>query len=98
MGALKGVPLYLNNSRTSRFAATNPATVERFAEPIAQARLIARRAKTCPAPLCKNILIFRNPKSVVYPLPSRPTEGRFAIVTDAGRDAVDADVPMTNGA
>jgi hypothetical protein len=23
--------------------------------------------------------------------PSRPTEGRFAIVTDAGRDAVDAD-------
>jgi hypothetical protein len=30
-------------------------------------------------------------------LPSRPTEGRFAIVTDAGRDAVDADVLTTNG-
>jgi hypothetical protein len=30
-------------------------------------------------------------------MPSRPTEGRFAIVTDAGRDAVDADVLLTNG-
>jgi hypothetical protein len=27
----------------------------------------------------------------LYPQPSRPTEGRLAIVTDAGRDAVDAD-------
>jgi hypothetical protein len=26
----------------------------------------------------------------LYPPPSRPTEGRLAIVTDAGRDAVDA--------
>ena len=31
------------------------------------------------------------PKSNLYPSPSRPTEGRLAIVTDAGRDAVDAD-------
>ena len=30
-------------------------------------------------------------------VPSR-YEGRFAIVTDAGWDAVDADVPLTNGA
>jgi hypothetical protein len=30
-------------------------------------------------------------------MPSRPTEGRLAIVTDAGRDAVDVDVPLTNG-
>ena len=27
-----------------------------------------------------------------------PLEGRIAIVTDAGRDAVDVDVPLTNGA
>jgi hypothetical protein len=27
-----------------------------------------------------------------------PPEGRLAIVTDAGRDAVDAEVPITNGA
>jgi hypothetical protein len=26
------------------------------------------------------------------------TEGRLAIVTNAGRDAVDADAPLTNGA
>jgi hypothetical protein len=26
-----------------------------------------------------------------------PLEGRIAIVTDAGRDAVDADAPLTNG-
>jgi hypothetical protein len=26
-----------------------------------------------------------------------PTQGRLAIVTDAGRDAMDADVPLTNG-
>ena len=32
----------------------------------------------------------------IFP-PSRPTEGRLAIVTDAGRDAVDADAPLTNG-
>jgi hypothetical protein len=33
----------------------------------------------------------------LYAPPSRPTEGRFAIVTDAGRDAVDAEAPITNG-
>ena len=27
-----------------------------------------------------------------------PSEGRFAIVTNAGRDAVDAAAPLTNGA
>ena len=30
--------------------------------------------------------------------PSRPSEGRFAIVTDVGRDAVDAKAALTNGA
>jgi hypothetical protein len=38
----------------------------------------------------KNILIFRRPKSVVYLSPSRPDRGALAIVTNAGRDAVDA--------
>ena len=50
------------------------------------------------SPFSKNILIFRNPKSLVYSQPSCPTKGRFAIVTDAGRDAVDAEAPITNGA
>jgi hypothetical protein len=50
------------------------------------------------SPPMKNILIFRNGKSWVYSRPSRLPEGRFAIVTDAGRDAVDVDAPLTNGA
>jgi len=50
------------------------------------------------SPLRKNISVFPNPKSKLYDSPSRLTEGRFAIVTDARRDAVDADAPITNGA
>jgi hypothetical protein len=43
------------------------------------------------SPICKNIPLRVLPKSNLYPPPSRSPEGRFAIVTDAGRDAVDAD-------
>jgi hypothetical protein len=39
----------------------------------------------------KNIPVHFSPKSPAYASPSRPTEGRLAIVTDAGRDAMDAD-------
>jgi hypothetical protein len=46
----------------------------------------------------KNILIFRNRKSVYIYRHPVPQEGRLAIVTDAGRDAVDAEAPLTNGA
>jgi hypothetical protein len=48
-------------------------------------------------------LIFRNSldalvdTGILIP-PSRLIEGRFAIVTDVRRDAVDADAPLTNGA
>jgi hypothetical protein len=41
---------------------------------------------------------FPKEQITLYRQPSRPTEGRLAIVTDAGRDAVDADAPLTNGA
>src|ERR1700687_294206 len=34
------------------------------------------------SPLCKNFLLRRRPKSDLDPTPSRPTEGRFAIVTN----------------
>jgi hypothetical protein len=50
------------------------------------------------SPFCKNISVFTIPKSPLYPVPFRPTEGRIAIVTDAGRNAVDADALLTNGA
>src|SRR5258708_9993463 len=42
------------------------------------------------------ILLANRPKSAIYPLPSRPTEGRLAIVTDAWRDAVGAAAQLTN--
>ena len=38
----------------------------------------------------KNISVPTYPKSSLELSTSRPTEGRIAIVTDAGRDAVDA--------
>jgi hypothetical protein len=47
-------------------------------------------SKILSIPICKNILIFRNPNQV-YIHRVHPTEGRIAIVTDAGLDAVDAD-------
>jgi hypothetical protein len=50
------------------------------------------------SPLCENIPLRRTPKSLLYPPPSRPTEGRLAIVTDAGRDAVDAGCASDEGA
>jgi hypothetical protein len=50
------------------------------------------------SPLRKNIPFRAYPKSNLYQSLSRPTEGRHAIVTAAGRDAVDADAPITNGA
>src|SRR6202022_3932312 len=68
---------------------------------------VARKAKfpepdqahaSCPVPPCKNISLRAWPKSTLYPLPSRPTEGRIAIVTDAGRDAVDAGGAEDEGA
>jgi len=42
------------------------------------------------SPLCKNISVFVPPKSLLEPWASHPTRGALAIVTNAGRDAVDA--------
>jgi hypothetical protein len=45
------------------------------------------------------IFCFPRRANHLYKLaPSCPTEGRLAIVTAAGRDAVDVDAPLTNGA
>jgi hypothetical protein len=59
---------------------------------------ISPSAKFLSSPSRKNISVFPKPKSSY--MSSRPAslEGRFAIVTDARRDAVDADAPITNGA
>jgi hypothetical protein len=50
------------------------------------------------SPIFKNISVRDSPKSDLNPSPSRPTEGRLAIVTDAGRDAVDAGGAKDEGA
>jgi hypothetical protein len=56
-----------------------------------------KSAKTCPAPLAKIFCFSESAnRSISASVPSH-SEGRFAIVTDAGRDAVDADAPLTNG-
>jgi hypothetical protein len=47
-------------------------------------------ANSVSSPSCKNILLFRNRKSVYIHRRLVPQQGRFAIVTNAGRDAVDA--------
>jgi hypothetical protein len=44
----------------------------------------------CPVPFEKNILIFRNGKSVYTRRRPPHLKGRIAIVTDAGLDAVAA--------
>jgi hypothetical protein len=42
------------------------------------------------SPICKNISVPALPKSNLYQSRPTPLKGRIAIVTDAGRDAVDA--------
>jgi hypothetical protein len=47
-------------------------------------------------PSRKKYSAFPNTQISSITLPSRPTEGRLAIVTDAGRDAVDAAASARN--
>jgi hypothetical protein len=68
------------------------------------APLICPTGKSLPSqnfrhvqPFLQKYSDFQKTQISLYPLLSRPTEGRIAIVTDAGRDAVDAEVPITNG-
>jgi hypothetical protein len=46
----------------------------------------------------KYFLFTPDPNHFIYCSRLVPPEGRLAIVTDAGRDAVDVDAPITNGA
>ena len=50
------------------------------------------------SPFAKTFLFAPYPNHFHIPTHPTPLEGRIAIVTDAGRDAVDADAPLTNGA
>jgi hypothetical protein len=52
----------------------------------------------CPVSFAKIFLFSTDPNHFTYYRRLVPHEGRLAIVTDAERDAVDVDVPITNGA
>ena len=56
-----------------------------------------KSVKIVSSPVCKNISVFQKCKPSYMICRPVPLEGRFAIVTDAGRDAVDADASITNG-
>jgi hypothetical protein len=45
------------------------------------------------SPLCKNIFLNPTGKSLLQLRPSRPKEGRLAIVTNVGWDVMDVFVP-----
>jgi hypothetical protein len=50
------------------------------------------------SPFRKNISFLHLVDAALLIPSSHPTEGRIAIVTDAGRDVVDVAAPLTNGA
>ncbi len=64
--------------------------------PDGQIKCVSGKSKSSPG--AKNILIFRNSKSLVYSRRPVPFEGRFAVVADPGWEPVDAETPITNGA
>jgi len=47
------------------------------------------------SPLSKNFSLYRLVETSLEPAPSDPPEGRIAIVTDAGSDAMDAGGALT---
>jgi hypothetical protein len=49
----------------------------------------------CPSPLQKYFIFHTDPNHWLIPRRPVPLEGRLAIVTDAGRDAVDVEVLLT---
>jgi hypothetical protein len=55
-----------------------------------------QRDSTSPVPSAKIFLFPLDPNHFTYCRRLVPPEGRLAIVTDAGRDAVDADGALTN--
>ena len=76
-----------------------PASVQRIRCAVyPTGKSIRASAKSKSSPSVKNILIFRNCKSVYIHGHPVPHEGRLAIVTDAGRDAVDANSASDEGA
>jgi hypothetical protein len=69
-----------------------------FVEPIQQIHPTGKSPKSLSSPFRKNILVFRNSKSVyMHLIPSHP-EGRCATSSARGGDAVDVDGAPDEGA
>ena len=64
----------------------------------AEVRLRFQSDLPCPVILLKIFLFPSDPNHRLIPRYPVPYEGRFAIVTNVERDAVDAEAPLTNGA
>src|SRR5712664_2006135 len=60
------------------------------AQVICPSGCLSNGASSCFSDFPKNISVFTHPKSILELSHPTPPEGRIMIVTDAGRDAVDA--------
>jgi hypothetical protein len=90
------IPLYASkrtSADASKFMDSHPGLPRLLALP-RQSNLLKRFNVICPtgsqpdslsSPSLKNIPLHAPPKSKLYPSMSRPTEGRFAIVTNVGQ-------------
>jgi hypothetical protein len=58
----------------------------------------ANQQLACPALFAKIFLFSSDPNHRLIPSRPVPQRGRLAIVTNAGRDAVDAEALLTNSA
>jgi hypothetical protein len=90
-----------SNNRTGKQA--KPSQLFRVRKPSASAAEFVELDNViwpvCPAFFAKIFFFAPGPNHLrILHRPVSLSEGRLAIVTDAGRDAVDADVPITNGA
>jgi hypothetical protein len=65
--------------------------VEAIQSDLPDGQITARPNSRRVQPLSQKYSVFPKPQISLYPRHPVPTEGRFANVTDAGRDAVDAD-------
>jgi hypothetical protein len=71
-------------------AFARPVGVEPLAPSWLRYRPTGKSVNCCPAPFAKIFPFSPNPNQIYIVSRPTPLEGRIAIVTDAGRDAVDA--------
>jgi hypothetical protein len=59
--------------------------------------LVGQRRRFCVQPCSQKYFVSPFGRNSFIDSSSRPSEGRFVVVTNAGRDAVDMAVSLTNG-